>query len=247
MRYFNLVKNLSNWQTYLAVKSGLNREDPLMFETRAGIRFEVPRRLLHTFKEIFMDEDYMTGLGRPVPDGAAVIDVGANAGYFSMFAASRFKGSRVIAFEPIPVNFEQLQKNIAFSNSTRITGIQKAVYRETGEISLSYDPTDSFTTSATIFDKDQEPDSIQVATTTLMDVFEGFEIDRCDLLKLDCEGAEYDILYNSPDCFHRIQQIAMEVHEGPEPDQNLEAIDGFLKENGYSTRSLYNRMLWAWR
>ncbi|MDA1139919.1 MAG: FkbM family methyltransferase, partial [Planctomycetota bacterium] len=167
MRYINLIKNLANWQTYLAVKFGFNKEDPILLRTRAGIRFEVPRRLLHTFKEIFMDEDYMTGLGRPVPDGATIIDVGANAGYFSMFAASRFRNSRVFSFEPIPVNFEQLQKNISFNKDSRITGIQKAVYKESGEISLSYDPSDSFTTSATIFEKDQEPESIQVATTSL--------------------------------------------------------------------------------
>jgi FkbM family methyltransferase len=247
MRYTNLIKNLSNWQTYLAVKFGFNKQDPLMFETRSGIRFEVPRRLLHTFKEIFMDEDYMTGLGRPVADGATVIDVGANAGYFSMFAASRFKASKVIAFEPIPVNYGQLQKNIAFNKASPVTGIQKAVYKESGEISLSYDPSDSFTTSATIFDKEHEPESIQVETTSLMDVLNEFEIESCDLLKLDCEGAEYDILYNSTDCLPRIQQIAMEVHEGPEPDQNMAAVESFLNENGYSTHTLYNRMLWAWR
>jgi len=247
MRYINLIKNLANWQTYLAVKFGFNKEDPILLRTRAGIRFEVPRRLLHTFKEIFMDEDYMTGLGRPVPDGATIIDVGANAGYFSMFAASRFRNSRVFSFEPIPVNFEQLQKNISFNKGSRITGIQKAVCKESGEISLSYDPSDSFTTSATIFEKDQEPESIQVATTSLMDALEEFEIERCDLLKLDCEGAEYDILYNSEDCFPRIQQIAMEVHDGPEPDQNLAAVEAFLTKNGYATTTRYNRMLWAWR
>ena len=42
--------------------------DPLDFMTRRGIRLQVPRRLVQTFKEIFMDECYMKGLGHPLPD-----------------------------------------------------------------------------------------------------------------------------------------------------------------------------------
>ena len=40
----------------------------------------------------------------------------------------------------------------------------------------------------------------------------------CDLLKLDCEGGEYDIILNSPDAsFEKIANIAMERHGPPEP------------------------------
>lgn len=247
MRYLNLIKNLSNWPLYLAVKFGFNKDEPILFITRSGIRIEVPRRLLQTFKEIFMEECYMTGLGHPVPVGATVIDIGANAGYFSMYAASRFKNSRVLAFEPILANFVQLERNIQFNNDSRVIGVQKAVYKETGELSLHYDPNDSFTTSATLFQREQEPGVIQVTAIELAEVFTEYEIESCELLKLDCEGAEFDILYHCGDCLPRIQQIAMEVHAGSEPEQNIEFLESFLTSNGFVTRTRFGRMLWAWR
>jgi len=65
---------------------------------------------------------------------------------------------------------------------------------------------------------------------------------------MDCEGAEYDILYNcSADCLHRIDQIAMEVHRGQNENQNIETMEEFLQGQGFSTRRKSVGMLWAWR
>jgi hypothetical protein len=64
---------------------------------------------------------------------------------------------------------------------------------------------------------------------------------------MDCEGAEYDILYNCPlDYLQRIDQIAMEVHNGEKENQNIEALEAFLRERGFSTRRRPVGMLWAW-
>ena len=65
-RYYNLFKTFKNWRIYLAYKYGLAKTEPLVFETRNGVIVEVPLRLLHTFKEIFMDECYLAGLERIV-------------------------------------------------------------------------------------------------------------------------------------------------------------------------------------
>lgn len=100
-RYYNLFKTFKNWWVYLAHKYGLAKAAPLVFETRSGVIVEVPHRLLHTFKEIFMDEYYLAGLERPIPFGAVVIDIGANAGYFTLFAASCFADARLFSYEPV--------------------------------------------------------------------------------------------------------------------------------------------------
>ena len=91
-RYYRLFKNLSNGWLYFLVKLGLTANDSLVFKTRNHIEIEVPRRLMHEFKEIFMDECYLNGLQYPIPKAPIIIDVGANAGFFSLFAASRFPG-----------------------------------------------------------------------------------------------------------------------------------------------------------
>ena len=110
-RYLNLMRNISNWSLYPGIKFGLTRPDTIYFTTRSGVVMEVLRRLLQTFREVFMDECYMGALQRGFPKRGTVIGAWANAGFFSRFAASRFGQLRIFSYEPIPVNFQQLEKN----------------------------------------------------------------------------------------------------------------------------------------
>jgi FkbM family methyltransferase len=196
-----------------------------------------------------MDECYLAGLEHTIPSGATVIDIGANAGYFTLFAAACFADSRVFSFEPVPVNYAQLERHRNLNSSRLIKCFPKAVAGQAGEINLSFDSNDSFTTSATIFKQaGQQAKSIKVPCLTLSQVFDENNIHRCDLLKMDCEGAEYDILYNCPpDYLQRIDQIAMEVHNGENENQNIEILESFLRGQGFSTRRRPVGMLWAWR
>ena len=246
-RYLNLMRNITNWSLYLGVKFGLTRPDPIHFTTRTGVVVEVPRRLLQTFKEVFMDECYMIGLQREVPKGGAVIDIGANAGFFSMFAAARFDHPRIFSYEPIPVNFKQLEQNRRLNPKCEIHPHQNAVAGKAGAITLTFDPSDSFTTSASMTRR-QEGEEIQVDCVTLQNIFDTYGLERCNFLKMDCEGAEYDIFYNcSDDIMSRIDQIAMEVHKGPAPSHNMESLEQFFKQHGFKTRRHPVDMLWAWK
>jgi len=249
MRYLNLIKNISNWQLYLAAKFGMTADDPLRFITRQGIHLEVPRRLVQTFKEIFMDECYMPGMGNAVPDKPTILDIGANAGYFSLFALSRFPGARVYAFEPLPVNFQLLKRQQTLNGKEEFKCFPKAVAGERGRLDLVYDAQDSFSTSATLFATNSgQLDKISVEAVTLHDILLEFGIERCDLIKMDCEGAEYGILYGcSPEDLGRIDQIAMEVHSGPKESDNIDSLETFLRASGFKTRRRPVGMLWAWR
>jgi len=249
MRYFNLLRNISNWPLYLAVKFGLARRDPLFFTARGGIRIEVPRRLLQTFKEIFMDECYLKDMRFPLPANPAIIDIGANAGYFSLFAFCRFPGARVFSFEPIPANFRLLERNRNLNPGRQWSCVQKAVAGKAGELVLAFDAGDDFTTSATLIDGGSgQKDRISVSAVTLPEIFAGNGLERCDLLKMDCEGAEYDILYGCPpEVLGRIERIALEVHGGAGADRNIDALEAFLRKKGFVTRRRPVGMLVAWR
>lgn len=249
IRYYHLWKHFKNWQLYLAYKHGFRVSMPLCFETRSGVLVEVPQRLIQTFKEIFMDECYLAGLERNVAADGAIIDIGANAGYFTLFAASLFPQASLLSFEPIPVNYAQLARNCDLNRSRNIRCFAMAVAGHTGEIKLSFDMGDSFTTSATMLSGNgAAPDSLSVACVTLQQIFEDNNIKKCDWLKMDCEGAEYDILYSCPpDVLGRIDQIAMEVHCGDGENQNIDALEAFLRRQGFQTRRRPVGMLWAWR
>ena len=249
IRYIRLIKNISNWWVHFAVKLGLTQADPIEFRARNNIAVEVPRRLLHEFKEIFMEECYTSGLGLSIPDRPTIIDIGANAGFFSVFAASRFPNAKVFSYEPIPNNFRQLQRNKILNKDAQIFCFPKAVYRNSGEISLRFDSSDIFTTSASIFESSGlQYDTIQVPCVTLSEIFDEHHIERCDLLKMDCEGAEYDILYNCPkNDLLRVSQMTIEVHKGAEPNQNMGSLIDYLKSNDFKTRRYSKHMLSAWR
>lgn len=246
MRYIRLFKELSNWWLYIKVKLGLTKTDPLIFETRNRIVIEVPRRLLHEFKEIFMEGSYTRGLALTVPDRPTIIDIGANAGFFTFFAASRFPGAKIISYEPVESNFRQLERNRALNNNVQVLCFQKAVYGYSGKIGISFDPIDSFSTSASVFGRSNpQLKTVQVPCVTLPEIFDEHQLNRCNLLKMDCEGSEFEILYNCPvNYLHRIDQMAMEVHGNKEASHNME---GYLNSIGFKTRWHEEHMLWAWR
>lgn len=248
-RYYNLLKTFNNWWLYLVYKFGFTSSDILVFITRNGVTVEVPLRLVQTFKEIFMDECYLAGLERGIFPEATVIDIGANAGYFSLFAATKFLQPRIFSYEPVPVNYAQLQRHCDLNAFVNIKCFPQAVAGKIGEINLSFDANDSFTTSATMFKSmNEEDNSLKVPCVSLRAVMDENNIQKCDLLKMDCEGAEYDILYNCPvDYLQRIDQIAMEVHRGESENQNIDALENFFRQHGFYTRRRPVGMLWAWR
>lgn len=249
MRYIRLFKELSNWLLYIKVKLGLTKADPLIFETRNRIVIEVPRRLLHEFKEIFMEGSYTRGLALTVPDRPTIIDIGANAGFFTFFAASRFPGAKIFSYEPVESNYRQLERNQALNSNVQVLCFQKAVYGYSGEIALSFDSRDSFTTTASVFGySDSQLKTVQVPCVTLAEIFDKHQLKRCNLLKMDCEGSEFEILYNCPvSCLHRIDQMAMEVHGRKEASHNITSLEGYLNSIGFKTRRHEEHMLWAWR
>ena len=247
MRYFFLIKNIKNWWLYLLYKFGLVKTDPLLFRAGRGVLVEVPQRLLHTFKEIFMDECYMYGLTNRIPECPVFIDIGANAGYFSLYAASRFANARIFAYEPIPANFEQLMRNINLNKNSKIIAFQKAVAGSSGETIMTFDEIEGFSTTAHIV-TDSNPartdNLIKVDCVTIKDIFDKNQLDTCDFLKMDSEKSENDIIFNCPvEYLSRIKLLAIEVHD------DAELLKKFLHDHGFVTYETKKAlgMLYAWR
>jgi len=245
-----MIRNVVNWHEYLLHKVGVRSRNRFVFRLRAGIEVDVPREMLFTFKEVFFTDDYIRGLpaglfGRkPI----TVVDVGANAGYFSLFAFARFPGARVIALEPIDTNFRLLEKNRELNRELDWTLVQRAVSSTPGKIVLSMSPDDTFTTDATVFDNERGNKRVEVEAVSLAQVMDDHAIGEIDYLKLDCEGSEYEILYEAPaDVLDRVRTIVVETHPGPGPMQNRDALAGHLKSVGYSLVTEPGAFIWAWR
>lgn len=248
-RFFNLIGGHKNWLGYLFHKISGNAKQSFIFKTRSGFNIEVPARLMHTYKECFLDETYLKGFSNnPITDDYPVsIDIGANVGYFSLNFFSKYPKATIVAFEPIPNNFELLQSYKEKFNQLNFIINNEAVSGKEGELEIFYDKKDSFSTSATVFKHSAEPDSIKVKTTTLELILKKWDFKQVDLLKLDCEGAEYEILYNTPEevlkCIHA---IAIETHLGKGEKENIDSLNKFLQNHGFRTLVIRSK-IWAER
>jgi FkbM family methyltransferase len=250
-RPLNMFRNLRNPLTYLCHKFGVVKRDPLFLDLRKGVRAEVPARLLHTFKESVFAEDYARGFpGRVIRDfdNPTVLDVGANAGYFSLWWLSRHPGSKMICVEPIPENFALLKRNAALNADKNIFLINGAVGGATGQIVLRYNLTKGFTTAASALRGVDGQTEISVKAFSLAQLVADFALERIDFLKLDCEGSEYAVLYNCDDAVLKtIRCIAIETHRGPESGQNKDALCDFLRSKQFQVNTRpRNAMVYAW-
>lgn len=143
----------------------------------------------------------------PIQATDTVVDIGAHIGSFSIKAASNCIDGKVFAFEPFPATYSVLAKNL--SSRSNVTCIQKCIAGTRGEQQLFVSDANPAENSLTR----QTDKSVAVQSITLKDVLETLEINSIDLLKVDCEGAEFDIIYNSRDELQSVKKIVMEVHE----------------------------------
>lgn len=135
-----------------------------------------------------------------LPDYVApevILDIGANIGVTARYLAHRFPKARVICFEPVPENFAILQKNIA--GIPRISAHNFGLGSEDLELDLVI-PTGSdynkggFSLHSAATDGPKARVLIRNATTALNEL----GIHKVDVIKIDTEGAEYDILTALP-------------------------------------------------
>lgn len=247
-RIKNNYKNHSNWLSYYGHKY-LNKVNDFSFHCRSGLKIKVPARLMHTYKECFFDETYLKRfpedrVSKPIN---TVVDIGANVGYFSLSMLAMNSNTSVFAYEPIPVNFNQLNKYRSENPDFSFNVFNSAVTKSGVEsISLNYDDSDTFTTSASIFDDNQQKNKLVVKATSLDKIFEDNRLKTIDLLKLDCEGSEYEILYNaSEEIIDKISMMAIETHQGAGENENTQALADFIKKHNFEIR-VDGDIIWAW-
>ena len=136
--------------------------------------------------------------------GKTFIDIGANCGVATIILAKQNPKSVIYSFEPCKKVFEILCNNIKINNLKNVIPYNKAVSKQeikTITLSLHPDYSGGNTTYAdntkinNFFNKPIE--TYIVDCISLDEIIINNNITEVELLKIDCEGAEYDILYNS--------------------------------------------------
>jgi FkbM family methyltransferase len=197
------------------------------FRARAGVGdFAV-------LNEIFLHQSYADGISL-LRQGAVVIDIGANIGAFSI-AAAQAGAAAVHAFEPLPDNFELLRENIRLNGlGSIIYPVQLAVAAKSGPAVFHYNDNDAG--GGTFFpsihaawrggEKGTGVQQLSVECISLGEFFKQKQIVACDLLKLDCEGAEHDIISTLDGIAACISAVIFEYHSDGKLDATLALLHG---------------------
>lgn len=128
-----------------------------------------------------------------IKPGMSIIDVGAHVGYYSLlFAKCTGPSGQVVSFEPSEANFALLKKNVELNHLSNVQLFHEAVYSKTCDITINVPEDLHNSGNASICQMDcSKP--LQVKAITL-DSFCASSNFHPDFLKMDVEGAEYDVL-----------------------------------------------------
>ena len=242
-----VARKVKNWPSFMYHYAlGLTPRNGYFF--RNGARIKIGRGIDHVpIIEIFLKEDYGA-----MPDNAVIVDLGANIGVFSVYAATTAHNVTVYAYEPSQEFCDLLVDNVRLNHQDKAVQCFNLAVAGKAEIRTLYvEGTDFYFPTLLGNDNQKTQETIAVKCTTLADIIESNKLGKVDMLKMDCEGAEYEILYLTPPAyFTRIQEIRMEYHHIDTEVRNVEHLKKFLTENGYNithtqATSDTNGNLWA--
>jgi FkbM family methyltransferase len=231
-----LRRAVRNWPRVLLDHIHLTKADYVCY-LRNGATFNVRGGTddRHVIFELFIDQIYPV----QVRAGSVFIDIGAHIGCFTVWAASQ--GAHVYAYEPFPSNFTALQRNLARNQlkDVYVFNVAVAGTRQTRKLFLPNNKMDSGRYSLY---PGRGTETIDVESVTLDEVLSANRLEHVDLLKIDCQGAEYEILYEAnPQTLARISAIVVECEyfEGEEK-RSADGIAKYLEGTGFVVSSKGN-------
>ena len=181
-----------------------------------------PYELIKTYKEIFITEIYKfsTNSAHPV-----ILDCGANIGISTIYFAINYPSSNIHAFEPDENIFKLLKQNVIDNKFSNIYLYNDAVWNENCKLSFS--------------DKSSEASQIDATGTSAtkvnairLSVFLA-KFDKIDFLKMDIEGAEFNVIMDCASQLNKIENLFLEYHGTVEETKNLQTILDLLNISGF--------------
>jgi FkbM family methyltransferase len=168
----------------------------------------------------------------PIRAGDTVVDLGAHIGSFAVRAARQAHHGRVFAYEASSKNYAMLGENRQLNRLDNLYIENSAVSDRHGSMTL-YSPADNGMLSSLMHESGSFMETVQA--TTFTEIIQERGIERIDVLKMDVEGAEYDILLNCPDeSLMKVQRIVMEYHEFDADKRNHRDLVSRLNLNGFT-------------
>jgi FkbM family methyltransferase len=197
-----------------------------------------------------------------------VIDIGANIGMFALWTEPQIPQGRLICIEPNPRALECLRMNVRQNELRNVIVVAAAAGGENGTMELVFHPGWEAIAHSAAVDapwfytrswmgrftrwllRGSSPDarqavaskSITVRQMSLSHIMDEHGVGRVNLLKIDCEGSEYEVL-RSLDAAHwaRIERVVIEYHDFGR-DRNHRELMEILRANGFEAEVVHTFM-----
>jgi FkbM family methyltransferase len=220
-----------NWPTVLRGLAGGQRQvETLSFVTRSGLTISCPNvpGARVPIYEVFAENCYRLDsfLGSMLGEPLRVVDIGAHVGAFACQLAAAVPQARIQCFEPSPVSADYLRRNVSanrFADRVRVS--EAAVAARVGQSVLA-DNGGGSALNALV----DGGTGLTVQTTT----FDAIVADLgggADVVKIDCEGGEYDLVFgSSPASWSSVRRIVLEYH--PHADHSWPKLRTWFAEQG---------------
>jgi FkbM family methyltransferase len=192
----------------------------------------------HSLKnDVFRENSYEFETDNPFP---IIIDAGANIGLSALYFKKMYPGSKIIAIEPMPVNYQLLEQNVFENNLQDILTYDLAISHKSGTLTLHTDTENNWHSTASVVKGNwtgtQNTEEIEVETKPLTyfinEALTNFNVQYIDLLKLDIEGAEQKVLLPAKRLIQdKVKFINCEFH--PHSEQSVSKVVKTLEETNF--------------
>jgi FkbM family methyltransferase len=176
------------------------------------------------FKTMTFHEDDILNYRFTPKEGDIVVDVGAHIGPYTIIASKRVgSGGKVVSIEADPENFDLLSRNIQLNRLSNVLALNYAAYSEEKKIKLylpssgEESPYTKYNTIMSDRARDNE-ESVEVSANTLDYLLLSKNMikqeEEVNWIKIDVEGAEYEVLKGAKDILSKSSNITLliEIH-----------------------------------
>jgi FkbM family methyltransferase len=203
------------------------------------LKIQVPKDHYQYFCRIGMG-DFLPGheghiVGRFTPkEGDTVIDIGAHIGRYTITSSKQVGNSgKVVAIEADPDNFQLLKRNIALNNLTNVLPLNYAVFSTRTRMKLYEQSASAKYNSLMLARAAKTENYVEVNADTLDSILKLNEVNQVNWIKIDVEGAEFEVLKGSTKTLSSENvSLFIEIHNIDDPSHYVNIVD-FLKHHNY--------------
>ncbi len=218
------LPRISDWIRRIVVQSEQSRDSVEITDFMGRLHFLVDLSE-HMGSQIFFrgaySLDQLLLLQGILTEESVFLDVGANQGEFTVFAASIARHGRVYAYEPIASTRSRLHRNVSINGISNVSILDYALGDENEDHVEIYSSHQAFSNGSrnsglcTLYRQGDRTECVEhIHVRRLDDVFD-FSSPRVDLIKIDVEGAELAALKGMTKVISKYRpRIIFEANEG---------------------------------